>query len=60
MSDLCKIEKKLKPLARCVLIGFVGLLGLSALYNFFFAGFSHVDLGLGILLTGYAVVCWKS
>ena len=60
MSDLCEIEEKMKPLARYALTGFVGLLGLSALYHFFFDGFGHVDLGLGILLTTYSVVVWKS
>lgn len=60
MSDLYEIEKSLRQPARYILTGFIGLLGCSALYHFFFDGFSHVDLGLGILLVGYSVVCWKS
>lgn len=49
-----------KEKMKSILTGFIGLLGLSALYNFFFDGFSHVDLGLGILLFGYSVIRLKS
>ena len=60
MSDLTEFEERLRQPCRYILTGLVGFLGLSALYHFFFDGFGHVDLGLGILLTTYSVVVWKS